>query len=116
VDFDPEALAHWRGLGMDAHFGDATDPEFTAHLPLSGVKAVIAAVSRERPSLTENAPQVALVSGLLAANFEGRIVASVTTEDEGKVLRRQGATDILNPFEDAADYAINLLEQDRAAA
>jgi Kef-type K+ transport system membrane component KefB len=116
VDFDPEALAHWRGLGMDAHFGDATDPEFTAHLPLSGVKAVIAAVSRERPSLTENAPQVALVSGLLAANFSGRIVASVTTEAEGKTLRQQGATDILNPFEDAADYAINLLERDLAAA
>ena len=116
VDFDPEALAHWRGLGMDAHFGDATDPEFTAHLPLSGVKAVIAAVSRQRPSLTENAPQMALVSGLLAVHFKGQIVASVTTEAEAEALRRQGASDILNPFEDAADYAITLLERGRAAA
>jgi phosphoglycerate dehydrogenase-like enzyme len=36
VDFDPDALKNWRGMGMDAIFGDATDPEFVAHLPLSG--------------------------------------------------------------------------------
>lgn len=116
VDFDPEALVHWRSLGMDAHFGDATDPEFTAHLPLSGVQAVIGAVSRLRPSLTENEPQVAMIAGLRAAHFAGRIVASVNTAAEAEALRQHGATDILNPFEDAADYAITLLERNRAAA
>jgi len=116
VDFDPEALADWRAQGMEAHFGDATDPEFTAHLPLSGVKAVIGAVSRARLSLTQNDPQRAMAHGLKAANFTGRIVVSVNTAEEARILLKEGATDILNPFDDAADYAITLLEEDRPAA
>jgi Kef-type K+ transport system membrane component KefB len=47
VDFDPEALARWRAMGRDAQFGDATDPEFAAHLDLEGVRAVMSAVSRD---------------------------------------------------------------------
>ncbi len=112
VDFDPEALAGWRAMGMDAHFGDATDPEFTAHLPLSNVKAVVGAVSRARLALTQSEPQMAMVHGLRAANYQGRIVVSVNNDAEAAVLRREGATDILNPFEDAASYAIALLEKD----
>jgi hypothetical protein len=42
IDFDPEALANWRRMGLDAMYGDATDPEFVAHMDLSGVRAVLA--------------------------------------------------------------------------
>lgn len=112
VDFDPEALAFWRSMGMDAHFGDATDPEFTAHLPLSNVKAVLGAVSRGRLALTQSDPQMAMVHGLRAANYQGRIVVAVNNDAEAAALMREGATDILNPFEDAASYAISLLEQE----
>jgi Kef-type K+ transport system membrane component KefB len=112
VDFDPEALSHWRSMDMDAHFGDATDPEFTAHLPLAQVKAVVGAVPRGRLALTQSDPQMAMVHGLRAANYEGRIVVSVNNDAEAKALLAKGATDILNPFEDAAAYAIDLLEKE----
>ena len=35
VDFSPQAVRRWRELGLDTEFGDATDPEFVAELPLA---------------------------------------------------------------------------------
>ena len=34
VDFNPQAVRRCRGLGIDTRYGDATDPEFLAELPL----------------------------------------------------------------------------------
>jgi Trk K+ transport system NAD-binding subunit len=109
VDFDPEALADWRARGLDARFGDATDPEFTAHLPLDRTRAVIAAVSRERGPLTEANPQLALLHGLQSAGYRGRIVLSVNRAEDAADLRAKGASLVLTPFDDAAEFAVELL-------
>ncbi|SCY82094.1 transporter, CPA2 family [Paracoccus tibetensis] len=106
VDFDPEALEAWRRSGQPAAYGDATDPEFVAHLPLAGVRAVVSAVPRERGALTESDPQLTLLDGLKAAGFTGRIALSAQHDAEGARLRRHGADIILRPFEDAADFAV----------
>ncbi len=112
VDFDPEALANWRRMGFDGQFGDATDPEFTAHLPLSDVRAVISAVPREKGSLTESDPQMALLHGLQSANFRGKLALAVNSESEAEGLRQKGAKIILTPFDDAASFAVERLEAD----
>ena len=109
IDFDPEAARAWRAMGLEAHYGDATDPEFTAHLPLDGVRAVISAVSRETGALTEADPQLALIHGLRSAGFRGRIVLSAGTEAAAARLRNQGADVVLLPFEDAASFAVEKL-------
>ncbi|WP_114967060.1 cation:proton antiporter [Alkalilacustris brevis] len=109
IDFDPEALAHWRSMGMDAAFGDATDPEFVAHIDLSHVRAVVSAVPRERGSLTEADPQLALLHGLKSANFKGKVFLSVQQMAEADDLLNRGASVILKPFDDAADYAVRQL-------
>ena len=109
VDFDPEALGNWRRLGMDASYGDATDPEFVAHMQLEGVRAVVSAVPRDRGALTEADPQQALLHGLQVANFSGRIFLSVQQSIDADTLVRQGASAILKPFDDAADYAVRQL-------
>lgn len=111
IDFDPEALTHWRSLGMDADFGDATDPDFVAHLNLTGVRAVVAAVPRERTALTDADPQIALMHGLQAAHFGGQIVLSVHYAADADALRARGATMVLMPFDDAADYAVRRLTE-----
>ncbi len=108
-DFDPEALDNWRRMGMDASFGDATDPEFIAHLELKDVKAVVSAVPRERGSLTEADPQLALLHGLQSANYTGKVFLSVQQVAEAEKLLKQGASVILKPFDDAADYAVRQL-------
>ena len=106
IDFDPEALRRWRAMGMDAHFGDATDPEFVAHLPLSGVKGVISAVPRSRGPLTEADGHAALLHALKGAGFGREVAVTVNQMDDGEAYRKLGATLILAPFDDAAEGAV----------
>lgn len=116
VDFDPEALTNWREMGMDAAYGDATDPEFVAHLDLSRVRAVVSAVPRERGPLSEADPQLALLHGLQSANYRGKVFLSVQKAAEVDELLDKGASVILQPFDDAADYAVRQLTQGDAEA
>jgi Kef-type K+ transport system membrane component KefB len=109
IDFDPEAIESWRRFGMDAAYGDATDPEFVASLELLNVKAVVSAIPRERGALTEADPQLSLLHGLQSANYKGKVFLSVQTVAETEDLLRQGASVILKPFDDAADYAVRQL-------
>lgn len=112
VDFDPDAIAHWRRMGLDAIYGDATDPEFVAHLDMADVRAVVSAVPRERGALTEADPQLALLHGLQAANYSGQVFLSVQKLADVDDLLRQGASVVLKPFDDAADYAVRRLTQE----
>ena len=111
VDFDPEALANWRRMGLDATYGDATDPEFVAHLDLSSVRAVVSAVPRDRGALTEADPQLALLHGLQSANYNGKVFLSVQKVADADALIAQGASVVLKPFDDAADYAVRQLTE-----
>ncbi|MRH77573.1 sodium:proton exchanger [Spiribacter sp. C176] len=109
IDFDPEALTHWRSMGMDASYGDATDPEFVSRLNLADVKAVVSAVPRDRGALTEADPQLTLLHGLRSANYQGRVFLSVQKMADADYLLQQGASVVLRPFDDAADYAVRQL-------
>jgi voltage-gated potassium channel Kch len=44
IDFNPLAARRWRNLGLDTEYGDATDPEFVAALPLKGTEWVVSPV------------------------------------------------------------------------
>src|SRR5690606_28176134 len=47
----------------------------------------------------------AFLSALKEAGFRGRIAGVVRDEIHGKALDEAGVTRVLNPFNDAADYA-----------
>jgi Kef-type K+ transport system membrane component KefB len=111
IDFDPEALVNWRRMGLEASYGDATDPEFVAHLDLTGVQAVVSAVPRDRGALTEADPQLALLHGLKSANYKGKVFLSVQQVAEAEDLLGKGASVVLKPFDDAADYAVRQLTE-----
>jgi len=105
VDFDPEALRNWRDMGLHAHFGDASDPEFVAHLPLAGVRAVISTVPPGRGALSEADRHPAFLHALRVSGFEGGVAVTVHRRGEGDSYLAMGATMILAPFEDAAESA-----------
>jgi Kef-type K+ transport system membrane component KefB len=110
VDFDPEALRLWRDKGYDGCFGDATDPEFPAHLPLAQAHAVISAVPRTAGPLTDADAQMALLHGLRSVHFGGEVVLSVDSSRFSEALQDRGATLLLEPFHDAAEYAVERIE------
>jgi Kef-type K+ transport system membrane component KefB len=111
VDFDPEALAKWTGAGHDGCFGDATDPEFASNLPLARARAVISAVPSVSATLSDADPRLALLHGLRSQGFRGTVAVAMHTPAGAELLRDQGVDVVLTPFSDAADYAVEALEQ-----
>jgi Kef-type K+ transport system membrane component KefB len=109
VDFDPAALADWRRAGFDGRFGDATDPEFVAHLPLSGARVVVSAVPRTEAPLTVSDPQLALLHGLRSAGFGGTI--ALAASDRARIPEGPDFAGVLwlTPFDDAASFAVERL-------
>jgi Kef-type K+ transport system membrane component KefB/Trk K+ transport system NAD-binding subunit len=102
VDFDPEALAHWRGEGVPVVYGDAGDPDLVDHLPLTGVNWIVSTAREIETSRV-------LLQHLRERDFGGRIAVTARTADEGDELRLAGADLLLRPYADAAEQAADAL-------
>ncbi len=109
VDFNPAAVERWRQWDLDCEYGDATDPEFLASLPLSRIRWAVSTVPSLAPGVTHDDHRRTLIQALRAAGFHGRIAVTSHSEAEGETLREAGAQLILEPFQDAADRAVELL-------
>lgn len=109
VDFNPEAVRNWREKGLDAIFGDADDPEVLAHLPLTGVRAVISTIPRSLGPLTEADGHMTAIRTLRDLGFKGVIAVTVDGAEKGAEYLDMGATLLLSPFDDAAEAAIERL-------
>ncbi|MGF1639756.1 MAG: cation:proton antiporter [Rhodospirillales bacterium] len=109
IDFNPAAVRRWSEEGLDVLFGDATDPEFVASLPLAGVRWVVSAVPVIRVGVVADDPRSALIRALRDHGYRGRIAVALHRESERESLTASGADLFLQPFEDAADQAVDLL-------
>jgi hypothetical protein len=109
VDFSPEAVRRWRELGLETRFGDATDPEFVADLPLARAEWVLATVPLHSTGLSYEDPRTTLIQLTRAAGFRGRIAVTSHSSRDTETLFGAGADIVLEPFQDAADRAVELL-------
>ncbi len=109
VDFNPVAVRQARDHGLDVLFGDATDPEFIAHLPLAGVDWAVSAVPEHDTGVTHDDPRRSLVHSLRAAGFGGRTAVAIHRDDHADALRDAGADLVLMPYRDAASQAASLV-------
>ncbi|KPP91364.1 MAG: transporter, CPA2 family [Rhodobacteraceae bacterium HLUCCA08] len=117
VDFNPNAVRRWRELGLETEFGDATDAEFVAELPLRQAEWIVSTVPIHPTGLSHEDTRMTLIQLTRSAGFRGRVaVASHHARDTEKLFGA-GADIVLEPFQDAADRAVDLLcgapEQDR---
>jgi Kef-type K+ transport system membrane component KefB len=102
IDFDPEVVRRWQEAGMRVHYGDVEDPEFIRHLPLQQARDVISTA----PEADSN---LALISELSRAGFEGRVTVTARSEEDARRLEAAGAHLVLRPFVDAATRAVEEL-------
>jgi Kef-type K+ transport system membrane component KefB len=109
IDFNPMAVARWRALSLEAEFGDATDPEFVAELPLRSARWVVSTVPIHPTGLSQEDSRRTLIQLARTAGFTGRIAAASHSAAETEVLFGSGADLVLEPFQDAADRAVELL-------
>jgi Kef-type K+ transport system membrane component KefB len=113
VDFDPEAVRHWHRQGFEAVYGDATDPDLVAALPLAGARWAISSIPVHAGGLTHEDHRLALIEALRSRQFRGRVAVTAHAEAEVDGLRARGADLVLLPFQDAAERAAELLAANR---
>ncbi len=110
VDFSPVAVRHARAQGFDVVFGDATDPEFLAHLPLADVEWVVSAVPEHDTGVTHDDPRRSLIRAMKDLGFKGRIAVSAHQETTVQDLREADADLVLMPYADAAAQAATMIQ------
>ncbi len=104
VDFDPEAVRELQSKGLPVLFGDGEDPDFLETLPLQHARWVITTF----PQWESNR---ALLHALKAVHYGGQVVGAVRDARHGRALAAAGVSQVLNPFDDAADHAAARLAQ-----
>jgi Trk K+ transport system NAD-binding subunit len=109
VDFNPLAVRRWHKLGLDAEYGDATDPEFVAHLPLGSARWILSTVPLHSPDLNREDTRTTLIQIARSIGFGGKVAVASHSEAETAALRAAGADLVVEPFQDAADRAAELL-------
>jgi Kef-type K+ transport system membrane component KefB len=110
VDFSPVSVRRWRNDGLQAAFGDVADPEFIATLPLSSAKWVISTIREGHEGVNHSDPRIVLMQGLRDAGYEGKVAVASMRVQDFDMLKAAGADLVLEPFHDAADRAVELLE------
>jgi Kef-type K+ transport system membrane component KefB len=110
VDFNPSAVRAWQARGGDALYGDVTDPEFVAALPLSGVGWVISAIADQDAGVTHEDIRLTVIAAVRQAGFTGRIAVRSRRPSDRDILMASGANIVLEPFQDAADRAVELVQ------
>jgi voltage-gated potassium channel Kch len=110
IDFSPLAVKRWRDDGYDALYGDVSDPEFIATLPLSGARWVVSTVREPSAGVNHADGRVVLVQALRDHGFRGSIAVTWTHGVDADALLAAGASIVLEPFQDAADRVVELLD------
>lgn len=109
VDFNPLAVRRWRELGLDTEFGDATDPEFVAELPLGRADWIVSTVPIHPTGLSHEDTRTTLIQLTRTSGFRGRVAVASHHPKDTEELFASGADMVLEPFQDAADRAVDLL-------
>ncbi|MGF1623716.1 MAG: NAD-binding protein, partial [Alphaproteobacteria bacterium] len=110
VDFNPVSVRRWRQDRLDAMFGDASDPEFIATLPLATAQWVVSTIRDHNGGVSHMDARIVLIQSLREFGFDGRIAVTSNRDADAAALLAAGADLVLEPFQDAADRAVELLE------
>lgn len=109
VDFNPLAIRRWRELGLETEFGDATDPEFVTELSLPHAEWIVSTVPVHPTGLSHEDTRSTLIQLTRSSGFRGRIAVASHHPRDTEELFASGADLVLEPFQDAADRAVELL-------
>jgi len=109
VDFSPEAVRHARMEGYDVIFGDATDPEFVANLPLGAARWLVLAVPEHDIGLTHDDPRQALLRTVQDLGYNGKVAVTAHREQTALALTHAKADIVLMPYRDAAIAAARMI-------
>lgn len=102
VDFDPEITRRSRSKEIPIIFGDADDPVMVETLPLSKARWIVSTINDVDLNL-------ALLKALHHHGYTGAMAVTAHALADVKRLKQAGVDRVIQPFEDAADFAANTL-------
>ena len=111
VDFSPDAVRHAQDIGIPCIYGDAADPEFPAHLPLSQAKTIVFAFHHYITGPLTTDLRRTLADSLRRQGYTGHIAATSHLALHDHDLSQQGIDIVLKPFDDAARHAAEKIEK-----
>ncbi|MDX8355715.1 cation:proton antiporter family protein [Cognatiyoonia sp. IB215182] len=109
VDFSPAAVRNARQMGYETQFGDATDPEFLAHLPLKQARWLVMTVPEHDTGVTHDDPRQALLKAVDDLGFKGKVAVAAHQDPTAERLASSGADLVLMPYRDAAFAAAAMI-------
>ena len=109
IDFNPKAVKRWKQLGLATEYGDITDAEFIKDLPLDHAQWVVSSIPQYHTGLTMEDSRKTIVQLTRAAGYQGRIAVVSHNKAETEELKLSGVDLVLEPFQDAAERATELL-------
>ena len=112
IDFSPVAVARWEKDGLSAMFGDVSDPELIAGLPMRNVEWIISAIPDPSTGVSHHDTRKVLLQALDELGYEGKIAVTSHRVEDSEELKLSGAHLILHPYYDAAERAIELLNSE----
>ncbi len=112
IDFNPASVRHARALGLAAEYGDATDAEFLQGLPLANADWVVSTVPLHHTGLSHEDSRHTLIQLLQHAGLRGRVAVAAHNAQDRDALMATDADLVIDPFQDAADRAVELLVGD----
>ena len=107
VDLDPAVVREWQLRGVDAVYGDVTDPEYLLGLPLASAPWVVTTLRHHGPYLNMPDPRQTLLKVLNAEGFDGRVAVAVYDPAEGDSVQEGGADLVLDPFALTAEALVD---------
>jgi Kef-type K+ transport system membrane component KefB len=112
VDFSPTAVQRWRNEKLPVVFGDVSDPELIAHLPIRAADWIICAIPDPNTGVSRHDSRLALLQALDEAGYDGKVAVATHRIDDNEKLKVAGAHLVFHPYYDAADRAIELLHSE----
>ncbi len=98
IDFDPEAIRSQKLEGFAVQYGDASDPEFIAALPIQKANCVVCTIRDVDIGQT-------LVQSLRQLGFVGKIAVAAEAQSDVERLTQLGVDRVFVPYADAAREA-----------
>jgi Kef-type K+ transport system membrane component KefB len=111
VDFSPEAVRRWGSDRLPGLFGDVSDPELLATLPLGSAKWIISAIPDPNAGVGHHDMRFAFLNALRGSDFAGKIAVATHRPEDAAQLKAAGADLILRPHYDAAERAVELIHR-----
>lgn len=105
VDLDPQAIRRFAGEGYQVLYGDVTEQEFWAELPLTQARWVVLSLPHGTTFLTETDPHSGLLAAIRTHRFGGRVAITARDDEEARRLAEGGVDLVLYPYDDAATSA-----------